>query len=165
VVEPLLERFALRPGVLGRLAGRLEHLARGRVDVAAEYAWARRARRSPTGSAPGRGGARRFAQRAGHLLEREDVVHVVGAAQACGQARKSALAARAAEVELSVGARETRVPGHSSETTQGSSRTERRRVLRFAAASAAHTVTPARTLRPALRARRVSRGTATDRTV
>ena len=52
------------------------------------------------------------AERADDLLEREDVVHVVGPAQARGQAREGAPAARAAEVVLSVGARKPGVPGH-----------------------------------------------------
>jgi hypothetical protein len=51
-------------------------------------------------------------ERSRHLLEGEDVVHVVGAAEPGGQAREGAPPARAAEVGLSVGAREAGVPGH-----------------------------------------------------
>ena len=48
------------------------------------------------------------------LLEREDVVHVVGSPQPGGQTGERALAAGAAEVVLSVGARKPGVPGHRS---------------------------------------------------
>ena len=105
------------------------------------------------------------AERAHHLLEGEDVVHVVGPAQPRGQARKRAPPARAAEVELRVGAREAGVPGHDSRLLRGAagrnaagwwhSRRRRRR----------STVTRARTLRPARSARRASRGTGTVRMV
>ena len=102
---------------------------------------------------------------AGDLLEREDVVHVVDSTQPGGQSREGAPATGAAEVELSVGARQPGVPGHQSESTQGSSTTERARVVAFAAASAAKTVTRTRTPCPARSLRRASRGTATAMTV
>ena len=58
-------------------------------------------------------------ERLHHLLEREDVVHVVRAAEARGQPRERAPAARPAEVELGVRAGEACVPGrHSTSVTR-----------------------------------------------
>ena len=82
------------------------------------------------------------AEGAGDLLEREDVVHVVDSTQPGGQSREGAPATGAAEVELSVGARQARVPGHHPRVLREEAATERARVVAFAAASAAQTRDP-----------------------